>query len=443
MDIENDEVKSNSEDVVLGGFDIIINNGTGLFIEDITFTLVADTNTSTQTLEQIFEDFELYDATHGIRYDLDVSACSTMACTLSEENIDIFLIAETTRLEVRADTVTMFDSSVADNVIVHLELDTTPAGLCVGGVASSDFVVRENATDAVVCDIVPSFIAFDEIELVEPMVGVYEIPLSDIDVIRGAEEIIALQFQIETDEVSSATLNGITFTGSANFNQTHVSAVRLYRGTPDGAYELMESQGGFDIEAGNAITFDDFEEVEIPVNSTEPFFVTLDIVDNSTLVGNAFNIAVGLVPLPDLEDDDNDDMQVTVNSAGTRTITIQGVAQVSCAVDTSDPATDRPSIVLGGTTSGLLGSFEIEVENEAVYIRDVMFTASPALGFTEAFEKIILLADDGVTELHEQDIITNVMYLDEIGKGVSVIIDEGTENVYVKLIAHPIGDSAA
>lgn len=373
----------------------------------------------------------MYDVTHNTRYDLNNT--NGTGITLSEENIDIYLPdSGETVLQVRADTVTSFPANVADMVSVHLELDANPA--------NGDLVIKESDDDEQVMDLVPSFISFDGIDLVESSVDVTEITLSDTSVVRGAEDVVALQFQVETDSVSSAFLQEIAIEGTANFDTDHVSAVSLFRGTPSGTHTLVESNGGFDINS-NSITFDNFDEIEIPLNSTQPFFVTIDVVDDPTIVGDTLALYVDQTPLPKIDDDNNNDMDVNVTSVGTRTMTITNFGTLACDFDVNDEETDVPSIVLGGEESNYLASFEFNAQNEDIWVRDILITAAPALNFVSAFEEVILSDEDG-NELYREIVTSNAMYLNEIetaSGGGDFIITEGDVNLYVSLVASTIG----
>lgn len=422
------EVREDQTDVVLGEFKVIINNGQALYIQDISFDLFTDAGTG--QLEDIFENFELYDKTNNTRYDLNNTNGTTI--TLSESNIDLYLPnAGEVTLQVRADTVTQFPGYVPDQTTVHLELDANPA--------NSDLVIKEAEDDQRVMDLVPSFLSFGSIDLVASSVDVTEIPLSDTSVVRGATDVVALQFQVETDEVSSAFLQEISIEGNGNFDSDHVSAVSLYRGTPSGTHTLVESNGGFGINS-NSINFDGFDEIEIPVNSTQPFFVTVDVVDDPTIVGDQVQLFVDTSPNPNIDDDNNNDMTVIVNSAGTRLITISNFGTLSCDFDVNDEATDIPSIVLGGDESNYLASFEFNAQNEDIWVRDILVTASPAPNFVDAFEEVVLDDEDG-NELYREIITSNAMYLNEIetASGADYIISEGDVNLYVSLVASLIG----
>ena len=373
----------------------------------------------------------MYDVTHNTRYDLNNT--NGTGITLSEENIDIYLPdSGETVLQVRADTITQFPANVAGMVTVHLELDANPA--------NGDLVIKESDDDEQVMDLVPSFISFDGIDLVDSSVDVTEITLSDTSVVRGAEDVVALQFQVETDSVSSAFLQEIAIQGTANFDTDHVSAVSLFRGTPSGTHTLVESNGGFDINS-NSITFDNFDEIEIPLNSTQPFFVTIDVVDDPTIVGDTLALYVDTSPAPKLDDDNNNDMDVNVTSVGTRTMTITNFGTLACDFDVNDEETDVPSIVLGGEESNYLASFEFNAQNEDIWVRDILITAAPALDFVSAFEEVILSDEDG-NELYREIVTSNAMYLNEIetaSGGGDFIITEGDVNLYVSLVASTIG----
>jgi hypothetical protein len=202
---------------------------------------------------------------------------------------------------------------------------------------------------------------------------------------------------------------------------------------------------GLLIVAGG-ISFDDFDEVMIPTNSTQPFFVTLDIVDDPTITGDVVDLQINTV---DIEDYDNDDIEnPTISSPGNRQITINDVGSLVCAFDTADDETDRPQIILGGTEAdNYLGSWTVTADNEPILIRDVQFESLTATNFVDAFDTISLFYEDG-TELYKEEIVDEgggagvQMYLNEISgpDGGDFILEEGEVNLYVNLKANKIGD---
>lgn len=210
QNIDADEIKENDDDVILGDFKVIVNAGQDLYIEDIAFDLTTVSNGGAWSgvITNLFENFELYDVTNNTRYDLETSSCttpsSTPTCVIGEENIDLFLPdGGEVQLQVRADTKTSFPTDVANNVSVRLSLDADPTG--------SDLVIKEDADNERLTDLTPSQITFDTIDLVESSIEVNGIRLTSVDVVVGAENVDAVMFEIETDDVSSAFVNNFTF----------------------------------------------------------------------------------------------------------------------------------------------------------------------------------------------------------------------------------------
>lgn len=88
--------------------------------------------------------------------------------------------------------------------------------------------------------------------------------------------------------------------GSANgFDDTHISVVSLWRGLyPNGT--LLESE---DLNGATSITFDDFNEVLVPASSTQPMYITVDLVDDTSNNGSCISAEISSI---DAEDDEND-----------------------------------------------------------------------------------------------------------------------------------------
>ena len=209
---------------------------------------------------------------------------------------------------------------------------------------------------------------------------------------------------------------------------------------------MVESQGGFEFDSNDQISFDDFDEIMVPAASTQPFYVTIDITDDSSLSGNLASL---FAVSADIDDDDNNALTPTLNggnkATSNRDITLNPTGTLSFEFDSTDTATDRPNIVLGGTTSDFLASFEITAVNEDILVEDLTLTASATnfsglatgntANFASAFSEVVILDDDMTTELYRESITSATMFLNDI----DVLIPEGSSNIYIKLVANKIG----
>lgn len=436
QNIDADEIKENDDDVVLGDFKVIVNAGADLFIEDINFDLNRTAGAQTGALDTIFENFELFDVTNNTRYDLEVGTCSNTTCALGEENIDLFLPdGGEVQFQVRADTRTTFPAGVANEVSVQLTLDANPN--------NSDLVIKEDDDDQRLTDITPSNITFDTIDLVTSTIEVNGVNLTSVDVVVGAENVDLVMFEVETDDVSSAFINGFTFDISGSGDSDHISAVRLWKKVTGGR-ELIDEEGGFDIAANGEINFENFDEIEIEPSSSQLFLVTVDIVDDDNIAGDSFE---GSVTDIEADDEDNDDLPapgLPVDS--NRTVSIIGAGELAIEADTSDSETDRPRHALGGVESDFVASFEFTANDEAVEIEDLYLQMSGDTGnFSDAILEVVFYDDDKTTEIYRETVSSNV----ETVNGYSGVrlndfnytVEEGSTNIYVAIVPDEIGDN--
>lgn len=447
-----DEIRDDRDDVILAEFDIRINAGQELSLEDIAFDVdLVGADTLGAPLEDHFDDIELVVVIDGSRrtYDLDINDDGT-GFDAEDDDLSIFL-PETGDVTVilEADTINTFPTASVDGndeFRVTLDINCT-TNSCTG------LEIIENDDDEVVTDLVPTSITFDTLRFVETEIEVNGISLTNVDVVKGSVNVDAVMFEVETDDVSSASVEGFVFDGTSTagltFGQDLVTALRLWKKTASG-WELLEEQGGFDIETSGEITFDDFDDIIVPVSSTQLFLLTVDVTDSDAAAAPVESeFSVSLVAA-DIDDDDNKSLlglTDTLTVASNRTIRVTGAGELSITVDNSDNETDEPKFVLAGSTeaaSEFVASFELVATNEGIDIEDAILHATFAGGsFVNAVMEVVVYDDDKTTELFREVInTTNVASPLEIDmNNINLVIDEGSTNIYVKVVTEPIGDN--
>ncbi|MDP2670536.1 MAG: S-layer homology domain-containing protein [bacterium] len=220
--LDNDQIRENSDNVVLAEFGLNVNAGQDLSLENIKFT-------ANSVSGSVFDNEQLEVTIDGsVRtYDLTESTAGANP-TYSDTDLGIYLKAGSDiTVRLIADTTNSFEAGwIGDSFAVSM-LTSTAGG----------FKVIENDDDTTVTDIVPSSITFDTIDLVESTVTVARLSLGDVDVVRGAANVDAVKFQVQTDDVSSVFVNSFTLSGdiitsctgsSGLFNSSLITALRVW-----------------------------------------------------------------------------------------------------------------------------------------------------------------------------------------------------------------------
>lgn len=169
------------------------------------------------------------------------------------------------------------------------------------------------------------------------------VPLSDITKVRGANDVVALQFEVEADEASAVNIDEIKATVLTNTdgatgladNQV-ISQVALYKGNVAFDANLLDRVSGSNLASGVA-TFGGFD-IAIAANQKQTFVVTVSFVDgaNTTLAtNNSYGVKVTAISA---EDDDNDDVTVSgiASLTSARDITVNDYGILTITADTNN-----------------------------------------------------------------------------------------------------------
>ncbi|MBT4947916.1 MAG: hypothetical protein HON27_17360 [Candidatus Marinimicrobia bacterium] len=77
---------------------------------------------------------------------------------------------------------------------------------------TSLFRVEETEDDVVVTDITPGSLSWDNVEVVLSAATASNVPLADVEVVKGATDLVALQFEVEADSASYITIDKLKVT---------------------------------------------------------------------------------------------------------------------------------------------------------------------------------------------------------------------------------------
>lgn len=209
-----DEVREDKDNVTLGGFKVTNVAGKNLELEGVGIRIELNNGGAAKItgsganllVNELFDDVELYNVKTGSSYELTSGAVASSgnvsSAVFSENSVDVILEQGVTEWAIRADTAENIDAF--DSATFTLSFTTGQISATTGG-----FLVKEQEDDTIVTDITPSSISFNTLDGSESGVKASLVNLSDITVVRGAKEIVALQFEVEAEESSYITIDEV------------------------------------------------------------------------------------------------------------------------------------------------------------------------------------------------------------------------------------------
>ena len=436
VDVEapSDKIREDKDDVELGS--IKVTNVAGQNLELLEFGVLVDNvdygTTTLSDLDDIFENFELYNEDSGASYELELDTNDVYG----DDDLNITLPQGTTTFVLRTDTkdgITDFDS-----FNFELKLDTGKLD------ADGGFYVEETEDDKEVDDITPSSLSWNTIDGSEAGASVANVPLADIEAVRGADDVVALQFEVEATESSDVTIDEATVyidaDGSDATNQ-EISSVTLYQGSVS-EDNLLDRVSGSKLGSGVA-SFDGFDVV-VPADETETFIVTLSFVDGQDAVdGSDYTAELQTLSVEDDEDDD-----VTVDNGGTelsdtnplvsnRQITVEQAGEI-VTLETNAWSDDNEfeKVVLAGT-SEVVVSYDVRSDNESVEVETVTYTYAGPVDLGSAGATATLwLGDTEIATNSNSDIDSSTIVFEDL----DLVVTESTEELRLRINTQNVGD---
>lgn len=443
VDAENDEIREDKDNVELGSIKVTNIAGQSLEMEEFgvmisinnggTATLTGNA-AGTLTVAELFDDVELYNENTGSSYELNIGTVTGVLpvsmATFSDNNIDVLLPEGTTTWTIRADTAEDIDDF--QDVSIEISVDV-----------SNDITVVETSDDEEVTDKTPSSLSFNSIDGSESGAQISLIPLSDTDVVRGADDVVALQFEVEAEQVSSITVEEITVNinsaviGAATNNE--IADIKLYEGSVSES-NLLDQESGSNIGGAGDVTFDDMGDVLIDANSETEFVVTVSFVDGQDSVDNS-DYTVSLTSI-DIEDDENDDVTVTgLPLVSARDITVNGAGVIqTVALDDANEDNEFDKLALAGD-SVVIASFDVRADNEEIDVETATFTIAGFAGAGALRDTVVsatLLLDGVAVETNSNSDITDTSIVFEDLSGL--VLPETTTELALQLNTANIGE---
>jgi hypothetical protein len=344
---------------------------------------------------------------------------------------------------LRADTKTSI--ATFDNFEMDLSLTTGNLAVATGG-----FYVVETDDDTEVTDITPSKLSWKKIKGSESGATVANVPLSDTNAVRGSDDVVALQFDVEADETSAISMDEATVKltrndGTVAADQQDLASVALYKGSVSEA-NLLDRASGSKIATDGSVTFDGFD-IDIAADATQTFVVTLSFVDGLDPVG--FDFEAQLTGLS-LEDDDSDDVTVATlpvpsnaviaGNTGNREITVTSAGSIT-TLETKSSRSDNEYVksVLAGTSKKVV-SYDVRADNEEVDVETVVFTYDDGannldLGSAGATASLYL-GDTLIATNSNSDITSTTITFDNL---TTLIIPETTSELKLAINTEDVG----
>lgn len=335
------------------------------------------------TLATIFENFELV-ADNGAAYELDL-----VGNVYQDTDLNITLPQGTTEFLFRADTkksIVNFDTA---SVVFTLDASLNAGKTDDANLTNGSFLVVELEDDKPVSDLTPSSLSWKKVSGTESSATVATVPLSDITKVRGANDVVALQFEVEADESSALIMDEAKVfiegpLAAVGASSQEISQVTLYKGSVSES-NLLDRVSGSNLASWVA-TFDGFE-TSIAANAKQTFVVTVGIVDGADAVGAGVNDVKASLYSISVEDEDNDDVDATFNAAllsstnpavSSRDIDVVNFGTLTLSEDANNDDNKDNKTVLAGT-SKVIFSVDVQSQNESVDVETVTFAVDQDL----------------------------------------------------------------
>jgi hypothetical protein len=403
------KVRADKRDVILANFNVTANETASLLLEDIKFKANTGVNVN-------FENPELhvYAGTTRIgTYNLTNGGSDT---EYSDTDMSISLPKNTAlNFKLVADVKPALANTGWLNKSFQYSL-----------MASGNVRILESTDDKKVTDIVPGSITFDSMTFVDSTFQISPNSLSNITAVKGATNVEALRFNILTSEVSPVRIDSLSVSGTG-LNSNQVAAVRLYKGVyPNGT--LVDETSQF---SSNAVTFNNVS-VEVPAQSTQPMYVTVDTVSTIGVIGN---IVVSQVLARDSED--NQSLTPVVGSIGAtsnRVINVNNNGEMTVSTNTIDSKVSKAKVIAGGTTSDEVMAFEINLTNDTALLKNVRLAVSGANINTVISNAMLVTSTGAVVDAVAESIGSELVF-----NNINYALPAGTTRLFVKVAAKSIG----
>lgn len=336
-----------------------------------------------------------------------------------------------------------------DSVSYNFRLDTTD--LADNGdqyyvTLAAAGVTAENAEGVAITDITPGNLTGKKMTVVAAGLTHTTSTLNDITTLAGASDIPLYKGTLKTTTSSAVTISKVIFidgTDAADtaFDDDNISQLDLII---DGSIvKTVSNKIVEDAAGGNTVTFDGFTYV-VPAGTTKTMYLKASF--NSTLNTNidAFTIKVTSITAKDSKTQTLSGAQLVVDAAVGPTVTVNTKGEIDVNLVTTDTLANRDLYVVGGKTSGLLGTLRFDAQGEDMKIKDLVMAATALATLPDDVERVELIDSNGTTVIGSTtDIVTigadSVVTFDEWNYTIPEV---GVKKVFVRLVASELGNAA-
>jgi len=438
----NEKIRSGAQtDVVFGTFNITANSGNEVEITTLKLTIVAtDESTASAVVEYTeTENWEVYDSTTGLTYDLtyDSSETGNSASYKTYENNDPGLLmqsGETHALIVRADT-----TSIAANAGYTVSIDSVSGG---------DLVLRETADETSITDITPNSVSLKKVTIQGAGITFSINALSAAyDAVIGAEDVQIVDFNVKTNATSPVKITELQFDdeGANTIDSTVVSAFKLFAYGSDTPIKVVSASQ----LSSEEITFSDLS-VTIPASTTARYILTVSLVSDTANNGKVLKYDISGYTAEDADptfggdsvydttnDSDSDGDIVAAQLVSARTVTIRSVGMLYVDIYNTDSNVNTDTYVIGGTTGNYLAAIKVRAANESVKIEDLAVYASYA-SVGNVFSSLSLYDQDGNLLKQASNVAQTTTFED-----INYVVPTSSKVLYLKGSAYAIGKDQA
>lgn len=418
-----DELRYDRDNVILGELVINVNQGDGLELNTIEFDM-DHTGLGFQADDELFENVELVNKTNGGSVDLDIDG-DTNTTTFGDDDLGIILNAGKNTFQVRADIKDLDNSEASAFNGQSFELSLNNIG-------TTGLEILDDEDDAIT-DITPSALTWASWDGTDSAVDYTAVNMSSsLTVVKGATDVVALTFDVESNGAGAVTVQEFTVTGdSANFANTHITEVKLYKDSVDSA-NLLKSRAGSQISS-QSITFSSFNggDIEVEQDETQRFIVTVSFVNTTAIDGDSINLGLSNARV---RDDQNNLLTFNGNLMSPRTITVSSGGSFDITVDAANTATNYAKYILGDVSeSDPVLALKVVATNEAYKIEDLTLQFSGAVPTVVDAVKLF----NGATQVASKSVSvgsTSVTF-----NNLNYTVPAGTTTLLVKLDTSKLG----
>jgi len=410
------------DNVILGELVINVNQGNGLQFDTVSFDM-AHAGLGFLAYDELFENVELVNKTNGGSVNLVVSG-NTDNTTFSENDLGLILSQGKNSFLIRADLkdLSVGEAAAFDGQVFELSMTN---------IGTSGLEILDDEDDAI-SDITPSALSWATWDGTDSAVDYTAVNMSSsLTVVKGATNVVAMTFDVESNGAGSVDLQEFTFTGTINFANSHITEVRLYKDSVS-SENLLKSRAGSQI-AGESVTFSSLNggDVEVAQDETQRFIVTLSFVNTTAI--NTDTVQLSLTNAR-ARDDQNTLLAFGAPILSPRTIIVQSGGSFDITVDAANTSTNFAKYILGNVSdSEPVLALKVVANNEAYKIEDLTLNFSGAISTVVNTVKLF----NGTTQVASKNVSfgsTSVTF-----NNLNYEVPAGTTTLLVKLDTSRIG----